>query len=558
MSDKLTETEAPTNQDATAPEAVAESVEVKPADPPEGATPEPPAASDQAPEAEAAEAPTVAESPSEETVSVNAESPTDEPAPTVEAVAEEPAQTAEAVAEEPAQAAEGEPAEGAPAPVAEAAAEAEPVAEAESAPVAEATTEAAAAEPAAEAAKQEGTAPAADGAAAEAAAEEESEEEPPEVAALRIAKDTKTPVKGRVIGWNRGGFHIALEGFTAFCPNSEMEPGRPKDPTTYIDKEFSFRVIKVQKRGRRVVLSRAELAREERAKQAAETLAKLEPGAVLSGRVSSITDFGAFVDLGGVEGLVHVSEISRSRVGHAKEAVQLGKEVQVKVLKVEQGGKRISLSMKALEPNPWDGVAERHQRGSEFTGKVVRKTEFGLFVELEPDIDGLVHLSRLPHGTEMGDPSLEIGQEVKGWIQEVDAKRQRISLSLREIPKDDPWHGVDEKLPEGELLQGTVESVAPFGIFINLAPGLTGLLPNSETGLPRGANISRAYSPGQKVQVQVVSIDRRRKRISLAREGSKVEGSRADYQAYMKSQKASEAKGMSAMEAAFAKLKDKG
>ncbi|MEM7480186.1 MAG: S1 RNA-binding domain-containing protein [Acidobacteriota bacterium] len=390
----------------------------------------------------------------------------------------------------------------------------------------------------------------------EAAAEEEVEDTP-EVAALREAKDNKTPVTGRVIGWNRGGFHIALEGFTAFCPNSEMEPGRPKDPATYLDKELTFRVIKVQKRGRRVVLSRAELAREERAAKAAETLKKLEPGAVLKGTVSSVTDFGAFVDLGGVEGLVHVSEISRSRVGHAREAVQVGKDVEVKVLKVEQGGKRISLSMKALEPNPWDGVAERFPRGSEFTGKVVRKTDFGLFVELEADVDGLVHLSRLPHGVEMNDESLEVGKEVKGWVQEVEPKRQRISLSLREIPKNDPWQDATEQFPEGEAVEGTVESLAPFGVFINLAPGLTGLLPASEMGLPKHSNPGRVYPPGQKVKVQVVSIDRRRKRISLAKEGSAVEGSRNDYQAYVKQQKEAEATGMSAMEAAFAKLKNK-
>jgi len=187
---------------------------------------------------------------------------------------------------------------------------------------------------------------------------------------------------------------------------------------------------------------------------------------------------------------------------------------------------------------------------------VVRKTEFGVFVELEPDVDGLIHLSRLPPGTSLDDPALAVGETVHGWVRETEIKRKRISLSLRQIPDYDPWDGAAKRYADGPVIEGIVESTAPFGAFVTLEPGLTGLLPTSEMQVPRGANPARIFAPGQKISVQVVGVDPRRKRISLAREGSKVEGSRADLQNFMKQQKSAE--GMSAMAAAFAKMKGKG
>jgi small subunit ribosomal protein S1 len=496
------------------------------------------------PQAAAEAAPAAASEPAPVAAAVQS-SPAEPPAEAAPVAAAEPPAEAVAAAEqpEPAQVAE-------PAPAATAA-EPAPVV-----PDAPAEEPAAATEAPAAAGAEAPAAVAAEAAAAPAAPEEPAEEpaeEPEEIKALREAKEAGTPIEGKVIGWNRGGFHVALEGVTAFCPNSEMELGRPRAPESYVDRSLSFRVIKVQRRGRRVVLSRQTILKEEREKLLRETLL---PGAVLTGRVTSVTDFGAFVDLGGAEGLVHVSELSRRRVGHPKNAVELGQEVQVKVLRVEQEGERISLSRKALEPDPWGGVAERYPAGSQFTGKIVRKTEFGLFVELEPDVDGLVHLSRLPHGASMEAASLAVGETVTGWVQEVDTRRQRVSLSLREVITTDPWKGIDERLPEGAVVEGTVESTAPFGVFINLAPGLTGLLPSSEMGAPRGTNPSRLYPSGQKVKVLVASIDKRRKRISLAREGSQVEGSKADYQAYKKKVQETSSSSMSAMAAAFEKLRE--
>jgi small subunit ribosomal protein S1 len=397
-------------------------------------------------------------------------------------------------------------------------------------------------------------------AAAPQAQAEEPKEEPTEqdleILALRHAKEQKAPVEGKVIGWNQGGFHVVVGAITTFCPRSEMEIKNPRSPSFYLDKTFQFHVIKHQKRGRRIVLSRKALLAEERERIAAELRPKLVPGADLPGRVTSLTDFGAFVDLGGLEGLVHVTELSARRVKHPRDVVKVGDEVTVRVLKVEEDGERISLSMKALQPNPWNDFAKGHPRGTLFEGKVVRKTDFGLFVELEPGLDGMIHLSQLPLGKTLEDPELEVGQTVSGWVLKTEPDRERISLSLRPIPAEDPWKHVGERYSEGSVVEGEVEDVASFGVFVLLEPGLTGLLPNSESGVPRGQDVSKQYPPGKKVKLQIANIDTGRRRISLAQEGAAIEGSRSDYKDYVRQQQKSQTGGMSVMEAAFAKLKE--
>ncbi len=290
----------------------------------------------------------------------------------------------------------------------------------------------------------------------------------PEIAALRKAKNERREIEGRVIGWNNGGFHVVVDKVTAFCPRSEMEPGGIQEPQTYLDQTFRFLVLRIQKKAKRVVISRVAALRAERGRRRSELREKIAPGAVLDGRIASLTDFGAFVDLGGVQGLVHVSEIRRERTEKPAEALAVGQQVRVKVLKVEQGGKRISLSMKALEPDPWKGVKERFE--------------------------------------------------------------------------------------EGAVVDGVVEKVASFGAFVALEPGLTGLLPTASMTLPRGSSAARLFPPGKKVSVQILRVDPRRRRISLTLEGSKVEGSRADYESYVKGQKRA-GDGFNALAAALEKIR---
>ena len=532
------------------------------------------AAAEETPVAEAkAEETPAAETKAEETPVAEAKA---EETPAAEAKAEE-TPAAEAKAEEtPAAEAKAEET-----PVAEAKAEETPAAEAkaEETPAAEAKAdEAPAVEAKAEETPAADEAPAVEAKAEETPAAEAKAEETPVVEAVAVeataegtpaaegdepaammakleqALADKTAIDGQVIGWNKGGYHVAIGKVAAFCPVSQIEIGNPRSPKRYLDRSFKFNVIEIQQDGRRVVVSRANALKAEREAKAALVRERLNVGDKLEGKVSSITSFGAFVDLGGgIEGLVHISELSRRRVENAKELVKVGQQVNVQVLKIEKNGQRISLSMKRLEKDPWSGVAERFPAGDTFEGKVLRKTEFGLFVEVEPGLEGLIHLSRLPHGLTVEDEGLGIGQTVKGWIHEVDAKRRRLSLSLREVSSSNPWKGVRDRFPEGEIVNGTVERLARFGVFVELEPGLTGLLPFSN--LAGIANPRRQYHPGKEVQVRVLSIDMDRKRISLGTEQSKAVGSQQDYKEYLKGAKKQEKGGMTALAAAFARLK---
>lgn len=364
----------------------------------------------------------------------------------------------------------------------------------------------------------------------------------------------KRPIEGKVIGWNKGGFHVSLEGVAGFCPRSLMELGNPRKPTAYLDKTFRFLITNVDEESRRIVVSRKEILEEERRARREEVRKKLQVGAVLRGRVESLVDFGAFVDLdGGIKGLVHLSEISRKRVEHPKEALRNGQEVDVKVIKIEKGGDRISLSMRALEPDPWESIEQAYQPGSAFSGKVMRHSEFGLFVEVAEGVEGLVHTSQLPLGVDLAHASVAVGATLSGWVREVDTSRHRLSLTTRELPTGDPWRTLQERYQEGQAIKGKVEHASKFGFFVEIEPGITGLLPFSEVSTPPGRRKENMYHPGQQVTVQILQLDAKRRRISLGSEGSKVEGSTADYRAYLKRQQRDS--GLNALAAAFEKLK---
>ncbi|HEY3057114.1 MAG TPA: S1 RNA-binding domain-containing protein, partial [Thermoanaerobaculia bacterium] len=346
---------------------------------------------------------------------------------------------------------------------------------------------------------------------------------------LRSMFENRLPVQGKVSGRNKGGFDISVSGVRAFCPLSQIALGKIENPDAFLNQTYDFRITEMSDDGRRVVVSRAALLKEEAAARAQETRARIVVGAELTGRVKTITPFGAFVDLGGVDGLLHVSEMSRRRVTDPNEMVSVGQELRVKVIKVDSDGKRISLSMKDQEPDPWSDVADRHPAGSQFTGKIVRSTDFGYFVEVEPGLDGLVHLSQLPLGVKPGDASVAIGSTVSGWIREVDPVKKRLSLSLREVAVADPWESAAQKYATGKIVEGTVDHGAAPGVFVQLEPGLTGLIPNSEITVAPGADPSKAFTPGEKVLVRVMSVDTNRKRISLSVDAAKAAAERDEY-----------------------------
>ena len=439
---------------------------------------------------------------------------------------------------------------------------------------------AAAAEEASEAegaaAEQESSGDASDIAPAETSEPAPSEETPeatleaavarnPQLALVIEANENKARMAGTVIGWNKGGFHVSLSGVPAFCPKSQIELGKPKRAAAYIDREFDFNVLEIKDAGKRIVVSRRHILKADR-EQLLETLrAKAKSGEPMKGKVTSITDFGAFVDLGGIEGLVHLSQLTRRRIETPQEAVQTGQEVEVRVLKVEKAkqdkgkagsGERISLSMKALEPDPWQSVEERFPVGSEWAGTIARRTDFGFFVDLGNGLEGLVHTSQLALGKSMDDEEYSIGSEIKGWIREADGERRRLSLTQREQAKTNPWKDLIERYSEGSEVDGQVEQTSRFGVFVQLEPGLTGLLPYSSLPRQPGRPPQRQFTAGQSLRVQISAIDTKRRRLTLSPVGAKLEGTRADLREYQKKQKQSQGSGLGALAAAFAKIQN--
>jgi small subunit ribosomal protein S1 len=374
--------------------------------------------------------------------------------------------------------------------------------------------------------------------------------------AIRQAYEARLPVEGKITGRNKGGFEVSVAGMRAFCPLSQIALGKIENPDAFLNQAMEFRVTEMSDDGRRIVVSRAALMKEAAASRAQETRDKIVPGAELTGRVKTLTPFGAFVDLGGVDGLLHVSEMSRRRVTDPKEVVAIGQEVRVKVIKVDNDGKRISLSMKDQEPDPWGDVADRYPVGSAFNGRIVRSTDFGYFVEVEPGLDGLVHLSQLPLGVKPGDDSVAIGSNVAGWVREVDPSKKRLSLSLREVATRDPWEGASQKYAIGRVVEGTVDHGAAPGIFVELEPGLTGLIPNSEIQVPPGSDPTKVHQAGEKVLVRVMSVDSSRKRISLSAEAAKAAAERDEYVKFM-DDRGDGGEGESAMALAFKRAMEK-
>ncbi len=352
---------------------------------------------------------------------------------------------------------------------------------------------------------------------------------------LAHAVEEGLPVDGKVVGRRKGGFDVTIAGVRGFCPVSQISDERTDDLDQFLGKSYQFKVLVYVPDERKLVVSRAALLHEEKVRKREETLSRLGEGAVIEGIVRSITDFGAFVDLGGVDGLVHVTEISHRRIHDPREVLEVGQQVRVKVLEIDSARNRISLSMKQLESDPWDGAEERYAPGSAFEGTIVRKTGFGLFVELEPGIDGLLHVSQLPPGIEATDPDLEVGMRVKGWIRDFDGEQRRIGLSLRPVPTGDPWQRIEMHYQPGQVVEGVVENGAPFGVFVELEPGLSGLIPISELGMGRDADPKTALRPGTVVKAKIMTVDPERKRISLSIRAYRQDQERKDYQGHMSS-----------------------
>jgi len=366
---------------------------------------------------------------------------------------------------------------------------------------------------------------------------------------LREAQQNQVPVEGRVAAVIKGGFEVDLSGVRAFCPISQIELRFCEKPEEHVGGRYPFRIIEIKEKGRNVVVSRRVLLQEEQEKRSRETLAFLKPGLEVEGKVTKLTDFGAFIDLGGVEGMVHVSEISHARIGRPSEVLKTGQNVKVKVVKMEldkDGRQRIALSMKALEPDAWERGLD-FKEGVILRGKVTKVADYGAFIEVAPGVDGLVHISEMSY-ERVTDPRTVVkeGDLVDVLVLGIDDRSRRISLSLREAAAKQWIAGQGGegtvRLEVGQVLKGIVDNSKPYGVFVRLpqlGTGVRGLLPTEELRDSEKGDLKKRFPHGKEVQVEIVAIDEEG-RIRLSQRTIKEREDREDYERFLEKQDRSE------------------
>ncbi len=323
-------------------------------------------------------------------------------------------------------------------------------------------------------------------------------------------------VEGKIVARIKGGLSVDI-GVRAFLPGSQVALRPVRQLEKLIGETYKFKIIKFNRRRGNIVLSRRVLLEEERAKLRAKTLEILEEGAVMKGVVKNITDYGAFVDLGGIDGLLHVTDMSWGRVSHPSEVVNIGDEVEVKVLSFDRERERVSLGIKQLKPDPWESADERYPIGSRIKGRVVSLADYGAFVELEPGIEGLVHVSEMSWTKRVNHPSevVKVGDEVEVMILNVDMNRRRISLGMKQC-QPNPWDLLEERYPVGAVVRGQIRNITDFGIFVGVDEGIDGLIHVSDISwTKRVGHPATLYKVGDEVEAVVLHIDKENERFSL-------------------------------------------
>jgi small subunit ribosomal protein S1 len=334
---------------------------------------------------------------------------------------------------------------------------------------------------------------------------------------IRQAYESDEPVDGTLVKKIKGGVVVDLMGVDAFLPGSQIALRRVPNVDELLGQTFQFKIIKLNKRRRNIVVSRRVILEAERATKREHLMKELEVGQVRKGIVKNITDFGAFVDLGGVDGLLHITDMSYGRVSHPSEVVQISEEIEVKILDIDWDRERISLGRKQLLPYPWSDVSEKYPVGSRVQGKVVSITNYGAFIELEPGIEGLVHISEMSWTRNVRHPSkiVSIGETIEAVVLKVDEGEEKISLGMKQTEQD-PWITLPVKYPVGARLPGKVRNLTSFGAFVELEPGIDGLVHISDMSwTKRVQHPSEVVKKADAVDVVVLSIDAENKRISL-------------------------------------------
>ena len=324
-------------------------------------------------------------------------------------------------------------------------------------------------------------------------------------------------VTGVIFGRVKGGFTVDLNGAVAFLPGSQVDIRPVRDVGPLMGTPQPFQILKMDRARGNIVVSRRAVLEESRAEARNELVANLKEGQVLQGVVKNITDYGAFVDLGGVDGLLHVTDIAWRRINHPSEALSIGQTVKVQVIRFNPETQRISLGMKQLEADPWEGVDQKYPVGTKFTGRVTNITDYGAFVELEPGIEGLVHVSEMSWTKKNVHPGkiVSTSQEVEVMVLDVDPVKRRISLGLKQC-LDNPWTSFVEKYPVGTELQGDVKNITEFGLFVGLPGEIDGMVHLSDLSWDKaGEEAVQAFKKGDSVKVKVLDVDVEKERISL-------------------------------------------
>ena len=324
-------------------------------------------------------------------------------------------------------------------------------------------------------------------------------------------------VEGVIFGRVKGGFTVDLNGAVAFLPGSQVDIRPVRDVTPLMDIPQPFQILKMDRRRGNIVVSRRAVLEETRAEQRSGLIQTLHEGQVIEGVVKNITDYGAFVDLGGIDGLLHVTDLSYKRINHPNEVINIGDVVKVQIIRINRDTQRISLGMKQLESDPWDSAAERYPIGTRFTGRVTNITEYGAFVELEPGIEGLVHVSEMSWTKKNVHPGkiVSTSQEVEVIILEVDAEKRRISLGLKQA-QNNPWDAFAEAHPVGSTVEGEVKNATEFGLFVGLENDVDGMVHMSDIAWGvSGEDALNLYRKGETVKAVVLDVDSEKERISL-------------------------------------------
>jgi small subunit ribosomal protein S1 len=324
-------------------------------------------------------------------------------------------------------------------------------------------------------------------------------------------------VIGTIFGRVKGGFTVDINGVIAFLPGSQADVRPIKDPTTIMDIPQPFQILKMDRKMGNIVVSRKAILEEARSEARAEMLSNIKEGDIVEGVVKNITDYGVFVDLGSVDGLLHVTDISWSRINHPSEVLSFGQEVKVMVIKYNEDTKRISLGMKQLDANPWDSITEEFPIGKVMSGKITNIADYGVFIELKDGIEGLVHSSEISWGKTNQNPKklLNIGQEVNFMILEVDTARHRISLSIKQC-QDNPLIKFSQEHPVGSLIKAPIRNITDFGMFVEIGTNTDGMIHESDISWEgSGVELLKNFKKGDEVECKVLSIDIEKDRVAL-------------------------------------------